>query len=61
MAAEVGALRQDVCDALAALEGAERDAAGDGLLVELKTYVGWQLEQEGQMIGPATIGFGPRR
>lgn len=61
MAAEVGALRQGVCDALEALQGRDLDAEGKQLLSELHSYVAWQLEQEGKMIDPATIGHGPRR
>ncbi len=61
MAGEVGALRQGVCDALEALQGATLDVAGDRLLSELHGYIAWQLEQEGTMIDPATIGHGPRR
>jgi hypothetical protein len=61
MAAEVGALRQGVCDALAALQGRTLDTQGERLLSELHGYIAWQLEQEGRMIDPATIGHGPRR
>lgn len=61
MAADVGALRQQVCDALEALQAHAVDAEGAGLLSELHVYVTWQLEQEGKMIEPATIGYGPRR
>jgi hypothetical protein len=59
MAGEVGALRQGVCDALEALPAHER--AGEALLKELHEYLAWQLEQEGRLIDPATIGHGPRR
>jgi hypothetical protein len=61
MAAEVGALRLGVCDALEALQNCDLDTEGKRLLAELHTYVAWQLEQEGKMIDPATIGHGPRR
>lgn len=61
MAAEVGALRQGVCDALDELQGRDLDAKGARLLVELNSYIAWQLEQESKMIDPATIGHGPRR
>lgn len=61
MAGEVGALRQGVCDALEALQNLTLDAAGNQLLSELHGYIAWQLEQEGKMIDPATIGHGPRR
>lgn len=61
MAGEVGALRQGVCDALEALQGLTLDPAGNRLLSELHGYIAWQLEQEGKMIDPATIGHGPRR
>jgi hypothetical protein len=61
MAAEVGTLRQGVCDALEALQGRDLDAEGTRLLSELHSYIAWQLEQESKMIEPATIGHGPRR
>ncbi len=61
MAERNGALRQGVCDALEVLQAAELDADGRALLDELHGMIAWQLEQEGRMIDPATIGHGPRR
>jgi hypothetical protein len=61
MAVEVGLLRQGVCDALEVLQGLELSAEGEQLLEDLHDYIAWQLEQEGKMIDPATIGHGPRR
>lgn len=61
MAAEVGALRQGVCDALDMLQSHDLDSDGAALLQQLHEYVAWQLAQEGRMIDGATIGSGPRR
>lgn len=61
MADEVGALRQGVSDALLAMQGLNLDSEGAALLEELNIYIAWQLEQEGKMILPATLGKGPRR
>lgn len=61
MADEVGVLRQGVCDALEALQGLNLNATGRQLLTDMHAYVAWQLEQEGRMIVPATVGHGPRR
>jgi hypothetical protein len=61
MAAEVGALRQGVCEALDGLQGRELNEEGVRLLSELNSYISWQLDQERKMIDPATIGHGPRR
>ncbi len=61
MAEEVGALRQGVCEALDALQETGCDSEGEQLLDELKGYIAWQLDQEGKMIDPATLGNGPRR
>ena len=61
MAERTGCLREGLCDALETLQAAELDAAGMALLDELRGMVAWQIEQEGRMIDPGTIGHGPRR
>lgn len=61
MADEVGLLRQGVCDSLEILQGTTLDATGHQLLTDMLAHVAWQLEQEGKMIAPATVGHGPRR
>lgn len=61
MAGLVGTLRAGLCDALETLQAGPRDDAGEALLAQVRDHIAWQLEQEGRMIEPATIGHGPRR
>jgi len=63
LAAEVSALRQSVCDALAFVQAQKPDGTGPAAAVHeaLKRYIAWEIEQESQLIDPAFEGFGPRR
>lgn len=61
MAAEVGALRQGVCDALEQFQGGQRDSHGDALYTELTDYIAWQLARESEIFEAACMGLGPRR
>jgi hypothetical protein len=60
MAEEVAALRQHVCDLLLLLQKSE-NGAGSQLHAALRSYIAWQLEQEGSIVEPSFVGRGPRR
>jgi hypothetical protein len=59
MAAEVGRLRQHVCDLLILLQSL--NGAGADIHNEIRAYIAWQIEQEGKVVEPSFLGFGPRR
>jgi hypothetical protein len=59
MASEVGNMRQHVCDLLVILQSL--NSAGESLHNEIRAYIAWQIEQEGKVVEPAFLGFGPRR
>lgn len=63
MADDVAVLRQHVCDALLALQKADkaRGADGEAAYQALRDYIRWQLEEEGKLVQPAFLGHGPRR
>jgi hypothetical protein len=61
---QVAELRQHVCDILLSLQDTgptAPDSDGARLHEAIRTYVSWQLEQEGSVIEPSFVGFGPRR
>jgi hypothetical protein len=59
MAAEVGTLRQHVCDLLILLQSL--NGAGEKIHNQIRAYIAWQIEQEGKIVEPSFLGFGPRR
>jgi hypothetical protein len=65
LAAEAGALRQCLYQALKHLQAIrddrKEDAAYASIRAAIRTYLVSQIEQEEQMIAPAFFGKGPRR
>jgi len=62
VARRVAELRQIVDELLVVLHArAPDDPQADGLHAAVRTYIGWQIEQEGKLVEPAFRGWGPRR
>jgi hypothetical protein len=60
---DVALLRDHVCDLLLALQAGTSTATKDGeaLHERLRSYMRWQLAEEGKLVEPAFLGHGPRR
>lgn len=62
---EVAQLRQHVCDVqdivIPECEAGTASDAVKALREEIRTYIGWQLEEEQKIVEPAFRGRGPRR